>query len=310
MESFPRKNVAEISKGIDRIGGLETAANAHIEWLRNFHRILVCGLKYSEDLVADNSHHRCLFGQWYDDQASVGDLNGTLFDQIGHSHELFHKMGAHLIRQFRANGIIDKSEYDHFMSEVVTFNDQLRRLQSDLWGQISTNDPLTGLQSWHRLLAPVDSAEGVRQGRQQTACAAMCDLDHFKRVNDTYGHQAGDAVLRRLGECLQSGMRPNDLVYRYGGEEFLVYLIGATVDEARVVCERLRSAVEAMVVEGAASVPLRITASFGIADVEKGLRIEDIITRCDIALYAAKEHGRNRVYYWNGGEVLPDRPAP
>ncbi|KAF0118343.1 MAG: hypothetical protein FD149_756 [Rhodospirillaceae bacterium] len=125
------------------------------------------------------------------------------------------------------------------MSVVVVFNDMLRRLQSELWGKISSSDPLTGLKSWHRLLSPVGTVD-TRMPKEKTACAVMCDIDHFKIVNDTHGHQTGDKVLRQIGACLQKGVRPHDLVYRYGGEEFLIYLAGATLDEANMICDRLR----------------------------------------------------------------------
>ncbi|MFN3077989.1 MAG: diguanylate cyclase [Alphaproteobacteria bacterium] len=308
MGARPRKDIADVTKGIDRISELEAASGAHIEWLRNFHRIIVCGLPYSEALIAKDAHHNCVFGKWYDSQAVPQGVDGALFERIGQLHQALHEAATRLILTFRRDGQVNQTEYDHFMAEVVTFNDLLRRLQSELWGQISTNDPLTGLQSWHRLLVPVDSESGIRKGQGSTACAAMCDLDHFKRVNDTYGHQAGDTVLRWLGECLKNGVRPNDLVYRYGGEEFLLYLGSTSLPEARVVCERLRAAIEAMEITDAADAPLRITASFGIAVVDAARPFEDIITRSDIALYAAKEHGRNRVYYWQEGEVLPHLP--
>ncbi|MEO5374223.1 MAG: diguanylate cyclase [Alphaproteobacteria bacterium] len=156
--------------------------------------------------------------------------------------------------------------------------------------------------------ATVVTIDGVGEGRNRAevrACAAMCDIDHFKRVNDTYGHQAGDAVLRRVGQALQDGVRPNDRVYRYGGEEFLVYLAGASIDEAAGVCERLRQSVEQLSVDVSSSdQPVVVTASFGISEATKGLTIDDVVTRCDLALYAAKNNGRNRVYLWQKGELV------
>ncbi|MBF0130318.1 MAG: diguanylate cyclase [Alphaproteobacteria bacterium] len=268
----------------------------------------MCGLTFDPKLAAPDAHCNCLFGKWYYGQDDIRD--DVLFQEIGRTHQAFHGIGSSILQATAVGGAVDQEKYDGFMSIVVAFNDQLRRLQTELWGKISSSDPLTGLPSWHRMLTPVGTDMGDTSGKTQNSCAAMCDLDHFKRINDTYGHQAGDEVLRRLGACLQDGLRPSDLVYRYGGEEFLVYLGGASLEEAALACDRLRVAVGKIIFELPTFAPFAVTASFGVARVEKNLSIDDVVTRCDLALYAAKGNGRNRVYCWEGGEVRAyERPA-
>jgi diguanylate cyclase (GGDEF)-like protein len=127
----------------------------------------------------------------------------------------------------------------------------------------------------------------------------MMDLDHFKRVNDTHGHQAGDAVLAHAGKVLKRRMRASDIVVRYGGEEFLVVLPGADLASTAKVANDLRQTIETSPAT-IGSQELPVTASFGAAVVQPGgnISVDDIIKRADEALYAAKAAGRNRVVTW------------
>lgn len=141
--------------------------------------------------------------------------------------------------------------------------------------------------------------------RQEVAAASryrrelaliMLDIDHFKRFNDTWGHQLGDQVLREVAELIQAGSREEDTVARYGGEEIAVILPGARADEARQVGERLRQSVEAHVLEVAADKTAQVTVSVGLASL--GPAAPDavsLIQKADAALYRSKAEGRNRL---------------
>jgi diguanylate cyclase (GGDEF)-like protein len=122
----------------------------------------------------------------------------------------------------------------------------------------------------------------------------MFDLDRFKAINDTHGHQAGDRVLRAFADTVRGALRPNDLLGRYGGEEFTVVLPGATIDVAYVVAERVRHAFadSHRFLDGK---PLSATVSAGVAFSSPGNTLEAIIELADQAMYAAKKAGRNRV---------------
>lgn len=133
----------------------------------------------------------------------------------------------------------------------------------------------------------------VREGRK--ACIAICDIDHFKMYNDTFGHLAGDDVLRRVAATIQRSVRSSDSVYRYGGEEFLIMLPDQTLEEARVAMERVRSNVASLDVPSPTSEG-RITLSAGLAAAHggDGIDAQAWLERADRALYRAKSHGRNR----------------
>ena len=127
----------------------------------------------------------------------------------------------------------------------------------------------------------------------------LVDVDHFKLVNDTWGHIAGDVCLKAVANVLVSHVRVIDLVARFGGEEFLILLSDANAQEGALVAEKLRRALESMPIDIglAAHPPLQITASFGVTTLlpSEDLSLEAVIERADSAVYAAKHGGRNRV---------------
>jgi len=126
----------------------------------------------------------------------------------------------------------------------------------------------------------------------------MADLDYFKKINDTYGHEAGDMVLKELAGVLRSSVRETDLVVRYGGEEFLLVLRDTDAGNADMVAEKLRAAVEAMKVQ-LAGVQLQKTISIGVATFQVDSEsFWQIVKYADVAMCQAKEAGRNRVLHF------------
>jgi diguanylate cyclase (GGDEF)-like protein len=123
---------------------------------------------------------------------------------------------------------------------------------------------------------------------------AMLDLDDFKRINDQFGHPAGDVVLRELAQRMRSCTRPYDAVGRYGGEEFLILSPGLTVSESVAACERIRQGIQVRPVEWETG-PISVTASIGIATGRSSA--DELIKQADAALYDAKRQGRNRVVH-------------
>lgn len=155
---------------------------------------------------------------------------------------------------------------------------------------LADEDALTGLANRRSLDRDI---EALRPSH--VASYVMIDVDHFKTFNDTNGHAAGDVALQLVAGAIETHVRAEDRVYRYGGEEFCVLLPGAEADEAADVAERVRAAVESTKIPGGENQPGgRVTISIGVADTGGG--VATIIERADGALYEAKESGRNRVF--------------
>jgi two-component system cell cycle response regulator len=162
---------------------------------------------------------------------------------------------------------------------------------------MALTDALTGLHNRRYMEAHLGNLAQRAVHSERTMALLMIDIDHFKRVNDTYGHPVGDKVLRAVAERLQASLRPFDTVARWGGEEFMVVMPEADEKVGRMVAERLRAAVEAapIAVDGIGE-PLHVTVSVGAAAAgAKGFVPDELIRAADAALYRAKESGRNRV---------------
>lgn len=178
--------------------------------------------------------------------------------------------------------------------ELTSVNLALNERNQDLEA-ISSTDALTGLHNRRRMLDALNT-EVARHGRHgRSFSIVMVDVDHFKKYNDTYGHPAGDALLKKVGGVLKSSLRTNDFAARYGGEEFLILLPDQDQKGAVEVAERIRQRIEAET-EDKANKRQAVTASLGVATFpESGRTADPLLANADAALYRAKHSGRNRV---------------
>jgi diguanylate cyclase (GGDEF)-like protein len=160
--------------------------------------------------------------------------------------------------------------------------------------QLMNTDPLTGLVNRRRLMERLDEEMSKARRHGDPLSAVMIDIDFFKSINDTFGHDAGDKVLIGLAQTIRSICRKEDIAARLGGEEFLLLLPGSPTASARDCAERIRKAVEATVFEG---IDRPVTASFGISLFSKNDTQESFLKRADEALYSAKKSGRNRIVF-------------
>ena len=163
--------------------------------------------------------------------------------------------------------------------------------------RLATKDSMTGLFNiGHFKLLLAAELRSIKLRRNKDLSVIMVDVDFFKKINDTFGHAAGDEVLRAVAEVLRLSSRSLDVACRYGGEEFILMLPGAALENAVKVGEKLRKAVQDLKFElGEKRTPHPVTASFGVAAYNGSEPAEEFIKRADKALYQAKETGRNRV---------------
>lgn len=172
-------------------------------------------------------------------------------------------------------------------------------LQSIIDGlcELSLKDPLTGLANRRHFLSVLGREIDVVARSGEPALLLMLDIDHFKKVNDTFGHAAGDQVLQSIAKCLSACVRPMDTVARYGGEEFAVILPSCLASFGNAVAERIRAAVKTLSIAVSPVVKIQVTVSVGGAFAPVWIRSTPVlwIERADSLLYRAKAEGRDRV---------------
>ena len=199
------------------------------------------------------------------------------------SHEFSVGLLVRLAKRLRSN------------NEAVQENIALRRQ----FEQAALSDPLTGFRNRRWLDQTLPRIVQRHLHAPEPLCMAMMDLDHFKRVNDGFGHAAGDAVLLQVGRLVRGNLRPTDFAARVGGEEFALILPQTLLPGAISAIERLREAIAGTVFYHEGRRLPQVTVSLGLVELEQGTNPEQLLAQADVALYAAKQGGRNRTE-WPG----------
>jgi diguanylate cyclase (GGDEF)-like protein len=278
------------------IAQLEQAIYNHEQWYKNLLRVLIARLPPDAPDLMPDAHHRCRFGQWYDSDAAGFLRDHPGFVAIGQAHEQMHRNATHLLQRVTYELPVSANDLDQFNNVLDRLRLELQSLRGELVEATHNRDPLTGARNRTSLLADLREQQALVRRGVLHCTLAMIDIDHFKDINDRYGHVAGDAVLASTAQCLHAHVRSYDRIYRYGGEEFLLCMPNTTVDAALEIAERLRIAVAAQQIRHGGSGPgLQITASFGIAALDTEGPVEESIDRADKSMYQAKTAGRNRV---------------
>jgi diguanylate cyclase (GGDEF)-like protein len=200
--------------------------------------------------------------------------------------------------------IFGRGEKEGLKKRVVELEEEIFQLETNL-----IHDPLTGLKTraffeeevstfLEVILQQGESPEAGAPRRKErfgfrNLSVIFFDIDHFKKVNDTYGHNTGDLVLKLVAQTIQASLRTGDTVARWGGEEIVASLLGATEEDAAAKAEEIRKQIEKLKFKGVPK--LSVTISAGVAGYIKGLDLHKLVKRADQALYEAKEDGRNRV---------------
>ncbi|MEO0444033.1 MAG: GGDEF domain-containing protein [Pseudomonadota bacterium] len=164
------------------------------------------------------------------------------------------------------------------------------------------SDPLTGLGNRGALDNTLEHQWQMAQRYDQDLGVLMIDIDHFKAINDSYGHDTGDLVIKQIAEVINATTRQTDLTFRYGGEEFLVLLNKTNGLGSTVIAERIRENIERLVVQDSQGRPIVVTASVGGSLLQPGIDKHTLVKQADTALYKAKHSGRNRVEFFAESE--------
>jgi diguanylate cyclase (GGDEF)-like protein len=169
--------------------------------------------------------------------------------------------------------------------------------------ELAVTDELTGLHNRRHVLGVLEYQKGLADRGNHSFVLAFADLDHFKQVNDQWGHQAGDEVLKRFAQIARNTIRSVDYIARFGGEEFILVLVQTGLPVAMKAAERIRDKTENENFEFGGAGSINITVSFGVTQYEPGESVDAVLARADQALYKAKQKGRNRL------ESIPPVPS-
>ncbi|MBO3275841.1 biofilm regulation diguanylate cyclase SiaD [Pseudomonas schmalbachii] len=185
------------------------------------------------------------------------------------------------------------------LEKVARISDRYQVMLRDLnvaLKDASTRDPLTGIANRRLLMERLREESGRSQRSGEGYVLVMLDIDYFKQVNDTWGHEVGDRLLVEIACAMQAALRPYDLCGRWGGEEFLLLLPGTAMNDSRQVIDRVRADIRGLSVRVGTEI-LSVTASFGVAEHQPGDNYSQTLNRADTALLEAKRSGRDKCVY-------------
>ncbi|MGE5548363.1 MAG: diguanylate cyclase [Solirubrobacterales bacterium] len=276
---------------------LERAAVDHLGWLMRVHAALI--FPYRAEAPPCSTDEAL--------PEPCPDLTGEAdLAPLWRCRSCMHAKARELLDAAQAKGRVDPADYHTFVMTVDNYGREARRIETHLRRLLIETDPLTGVHNRQGMLRDIrrEWTRALRTGRP--VCVAIADLDWFKQVNDTYGHVAGDKVLCTAARFFVRRLRPYDMVFRYGGEEFLFCLPDTDAETARRVLDRLRAVMARLPVTMDDGTRLPVTCSIGVAQMVPGRSVHEAITAADQALYAAKDAGRNRVVL----APSDDEPAP
>lgn len=274
---------------------LDQALYNHQQWYSSLLRSLICKITPDQHEMCLEGYKQCRFGQWYYSAGAKDFETHEGFKALGAEHERMHNLSLNLLSTIDTGMSISTVDYDNFSNSLERMRLELLNLKRELENALCNLDPLTGAINRENLLTSLRELQEICKKTTQTCCIVMIDLDHFKSVNDTYGHQVGDVVLINFAQYFMQNIRPQDKIFRYEGGKFIIYFNNIDLDGAfaRIEGMRIGLAETDLVTQPS----IRITASFGITLLDPYSPVELSIEHADKALLAAKAN-RNCTMVW------------
>ena len=277
---------------------LDDAMKIHWAWSRKILHYLLLDEKPEEDVVAEDACQRCRFsGCLAELNDQLQRLNPVKLTDLLSIHQNLHAFVRGLYHKIVSGEKITATDlnnidfaHQHILELLSEFKTQAVLAHNSI-------DELTGLPTRKFLCKDFLQFQKLCSRHQSLHALMMVDVDHFKRINDTYGHLAGDRVLKQLAEVMASALRESDRVYRFGGEEFVVQSETNDREGIAVAANRLRSAVAGCNLDLEKNGHEFITITLGVTLAHPGDMLDAVISRADQALYKGKEQGRNCVVF-------------
>lgn len=285
---------------------LEQAFINHQRWYAVMMRSITCKLPSDQCDLRPDAYMYCRFGQWYYSRNTKKLSGYPGFIALGEVHKLMHKLAAELLIESQSGTAIKSSDYDNFTNALERMRLEISALTHELENLLYNHDSLTGAITKFGILPAFREQQELTRRGVQSCCIVMMDLDHFKDINDSHGHLAGDRVLKTAARYMIEHLRPYDKIFRYGGEEFLFLIQHTGLSDCYYMVERLREGLASTPIHINEKEPVHITASFGVVLLDPDLPVEASIDLADKAMYAAKAAGRNRVQIGSSQQTVPE----
>lgn len=279
---------------------LDAAVQAHMDWTRRIIRFAVLRTPPDADVIDPLAHTLCRFGAWFcANRAHFDALDPAAAQAVERVHQRMHDAIRAIFSCLDQGTSGSEEELDAFETTQAELIELLTRFKTLFLSQAAARDPLTGLPLRHDI--ETDFARHQKDAARNGSLLylVMIDIDHFKRVNDSYGHPTGDLVLRQISTTLQQALRGNEPLYRYGGEEFLWLLKCRSVEEAKKSARRALATVGTTPVRIEGGDILRLTITLGLARSSTDEPFDSVFARADRALYEGKRRGRNCFVFAN-----------
>ena len=272
---------------------LDLAVENHTKWLQRVHESIICGTSVGKETNAEDAHQHCRLGQWYYNEANEIFASFPEFIALEEPHRLMHDAARELVQDTKQQ--VDLNKYRVFIKKQQDVIQQLLLLKDKLVGSFHSFDSLTGAlnRSAFNLIA-LNEESRIKQ-ENTNSCVVLIDIDHFKGINDHYGHVTGDHILRAFSQLIKLHVRKSDIFCRFGGEEFVILLPDTKLDDAMRITDKLREITATTELEISENESLHIHFSAGISECKAGNKIEECLKKADKNLYLAKQAGRNRV---------------
>lgn len=292
MNETPDAAALPVEELLSRI---DTGIRSHLEWTQRLLRCSVLLESPGDDFLRLDAHRLCRLGAWLEkDAAILESFDPGIARQLLPTHERMHDAVRSVCRSVLARQPADPSAlraFEENQTRLVELLTLLRELVSVL---AVRRDALTGLPLRHGLEHTFQQRLNDALRFRLLLFIAIIDIDHFKSINDSHGHTVGDQALKHAAGILHESLRRSDVLVRYGGEEFLVLMLNADAEGARVTADRLLEAFRATSFRaGGQEIPVRIT--IGLAAVGASESLASAVDRADRALLRGKQEGRDRV---------------
>ncbi|WP_028949772.1 sensor domain-containing diguanylate cyclase [Sulfurihydrogenibium subterraneum] len=271
---------------------LSKPLKSHINYFRSFLYSIITDEKFN-----NIDHKSCEFGVWLKDEGKQLIEEEIIYKNIRFIHKNFHNL-IEISQSYKNQGFYKElffilNEIENLLLQIIN---NFSYLNTKLLAYEFSKDPLTGVLTRRGFNLILQKHFEISELTGLPISIIIADIDFFKRINDTYGHLAGDEALKHFVKIIKQNLRKSDYVFRFGGEEFIILLPNTSLEEAVAIAEKIRESLEntPLIYNGK---EIKITASFGVKEINPTEHTEKVIEEVDKKLYQAKESGRNKVVY-------------